>query len=136
MALLEVVNTLFTDRSNYRNVTDKDKEDFFFIINRNIAKKYPLLSQKLNHKEIDKTLAMDVLFTELHRLNEARYNKWFWMKGKKAKDKDALKPTEIDTMMNAFNLDREEDLDLLRKWFTKEFKTELNYYMKLRKENA
>ena len=136
MGLLEVVNTLFTDRSNYKNVTDKEKDDFFFIINRNIAKKFPELSQKLNHKEIDKSLAMDVLFTEIHRLGENRYNKWFWAKGKSAKEKDGLKPTEIDTVMKAFNLDSQDDITYLRKWYPKEFKTELNYYMKLRKENT
>ena len=135
MALLEVSNTLFTDRNNYGKVTDKEKEDFFFIINRNIAKKYPLLAQKLNHKEIDKVAAMDCLFTQMHILGETRYNKWFWGKSNYKKEK-SLKPSEHEMMMKVLGLEKDEDVDYLMKWFEEEFKEELKYYNKLKKENS
>ena len=51
--LIDVANAMFTNKRNWVNISDEDKERNFFIFNRYFAKKYPEKSQLLNLKVID-----------------------------------------------------------------------------------
>jgi hypothetical protein len=62
--LIDVANAMFTNKTNWVNISDEDKEKFFFIFNRYFAKKYPEKSQLLNLKVIDKVFkAIESLYS-------------------------------------------------------------------------
>ena len=48
--LKHITDFIFTNKSEYENLSHKDKEDFFFIINRKFARKYPKHAKFLNKK--------------------------------------------------------------------------------------
>ena len=53
--LIDVANAMFTNKRNWVNISDEDKEKFFFIFNRYFSKKYTKKSQLLNNKNVNKS---------------------------------------------------------------------------------
>ena len=60
--LKHVVDFIFKDKENYEKLSDKDKEDMFFIINRKFSRGLPQHSFFFNKKHIDKSSAMDMWY--------------------------------------------------------------------------
>lgn len=62
--LTKIANAMFNDRSKWENITEKEKEDSFFIINRYLTKIYPEYSILLNNKSFEnyKSIGMDIWF--------------------------------------------------------------------------
>lgn len=89
MDFKSIVNIIFNNKNKWHLVTDKDKEDVFFIFNRFMSKQYPLQSNFFNKKKIDKITAMDIWYNFLSSINKTPY--WFWKgptKKKAPKNKD------------------------------------------------
>lgn len=126
--LTEVVNCLFKDRKNYRNLEKEDKELNFFIINRYLSKKFPEYAEKFNNKSIDKSLALDMWFLYLSDKIDWKIFKWFWSKTPK-KDK-FLSESENKILIQRLLL-RQEDLDILCQYYPDLVKEELKYYKEL-----
>lgn len=113
------------NRSLWNQVTDKQKEDFFFIINRMMSKKYPHLSQSLNLKGQDPIVGMDLWF---QFFDGKPYPSWFWSKsnGSSKKDKERSK------LLEYFDI-KEEELQLLEMYHSEELEDELKYLKNLNK---
>ena len=79
--IIDVANAIFTKKSEWKNITDEDKEKFFFVFNRYFAKKYPEKAQLLNLKNIDKVSAFDLWY---QFMLDKPYPKWFWSKSEKS----------------------------------------------------
>lgn len=62
MNLTKFVRIFFKDKHLYYTITDKEKEQMFFIFIQCFARLYPLHVQELNIKNIDKVSALDLLF--------------------------------------------------------------------------
>ena len=121
--VLAISKCMFQERKNWKFVTDEQKELFFFIINRYMSKKYPYLAQLLNDKTTDKVSGMDLWF---HFMEGKPYPKWFWSKSEKSKDDSIFSEKEINSLLNKFNIKREE-LDLLIEYHLDDVKEELKY---------
>jgi hypothetical protein len=121
--LIDVVNAMFK-KDGWSDITSDDKEEFFFIINRFLSKKYPQLSQLLNDKSIDKVSAMDTWYFFLQKEN---YPKWFWSKSNISKDKSGISEKEIIYLLNELDIKR-EDLNILIKYYPSIIKEEVKYY--------
>jgi hypothetical protein len=125
--LLAVANAMFKNRNNWIFVSTKQKEKWFFIINRNFSKKYPQKAQLLNLKTIDKATAMDIW----HAFMKTQpYPEWFWSKSPKM-EKD-LPEKEYKGLLRHLRL-KESDLDYLIDRFPEVVKEELAYLKKLDK---
>ena len=88
--ITEVANALFTNRKDWNNITDEDKEKFFFIFNRYFAKKYPEKAQLLNLKNIDKVSAFNLWF---YFMTNKPYPKWFGLKVRSLRNQKFQKKT-------------------------------------------
>ena len=88
-----------------------------------MSKKYPYLAQLLNDKTTDKVSGMDLWF---HFMEGKPYPKWFWSKSEKSKDDSIFSEKEINSLLNKFNIKREE-LDLLIEYHLDDVKEELKY---------
>ena len=121
--VLAISKCMFQERKNWKFVTDEQKELFFFIINRYMSKKYPYLAQLLNDKTTDKVSGMDLWF---HFMEGKPYPKWFWSKSEKSKDDSIFSEKEINSLLNKFDIKREE-LDLLIEYHLDDVKEELKY---------
>jgi hypothetical protein len=107
--LIDVVNC-FSKKAGWEKLSDKDKSDLFFIVNRYMSKKYPSEAQLLNLKSIDKISSMDIWF---HFMKTQPYPKWFWSKSSNIKEKESLKEKEIILLMKFLKVKRDDILYLI-----------------------
>ena len=134
MAELLKVFKAITDKSDisWNNITDVDKVECFFIINRYFSKIYPEKSILLNNKDIDKIAAMDLwkIF-----MKSKPYPSEFWSKSSSTKklEKGEYTEAEIILLMNKIQITLDE-FNLLYSYHKELLDSELKYYKKLQKE--
>lgn len=125
--LIDVANAMFKNKKDWDNITDEDKEKFFFIFNRYFSKMYPEKSQLLNLKNINKVSSMDLWYYFM--LNKP-YPKWFWSKSKK--EKPILPDKDFKLLMRKFNL-KDLDVEYLIENHFDFIKEELKYFKDVEK---
>jgi prolyl oligopeptidase PreP (S9A serine peptidase family) len=126
--LLAITNTIFKNKSDWKWVTDEQKEAYFFIINRMMSKKYPTKAQLFNIKNIDKVSSMNLWY---QFMLDKPYPKWFWSKSKK--ENSSISEKDFKLLISKLKI---KDLDLhylIEKHFDF-IKEELNYYKSLEKQ--
>ena len=128
--LLSIFKVLFSERHKWEFVTDKQKEDYFFIMNRYLSKKYLSKSKLINNKLIDKVSGMNIWF---HFLKNEPYPKWFWSKSNKEKVKKLLTNKEYNDLRFKLKIS-EEDMDFLIKEHPYFIKDEINRFKKIQKQ--
>lgn len=131
MALIDVTNSLFKDKSNWSNISDEDKSINFFIINRFMSKKFPEKSKLLNSKVINKVSAMDSWF--IFMLTQP-YPKWFWSKSTPNKQKESFSDEEIQYISKEFDINQ-QDIHILMTYFYKEMEEEVVFFRNLKKQS-
>ena len=104
--LIDVANAMFRNKKDWKNITDLDKERFFFIFNRYFSKKFTHLSQLLNDKKIDKSSALDLWY---YYMLDKSYPNWFWSKSPKF-DKSELEDKDFKLLFEKMGLNKEDDL--------------------------
>lgn len=130
MANLKLISdAMFTNKVNWIDVPDDEKESCFFIINRMFSKKYPEKAQLLNIKSIDKISSMDLWY---YFMKDKPYPDWFWSKSDKV-EKSVLSESERKILRYKLNI-KESDLDYLIENNFDFIKEELTYYKKLEKQ--
>ena len=125
-----IVNIFFFAKNDWHTVTDKDKEDFFFIFNRYMAKKYPKEAQFFNKRNVDKATAMDIWFLKLKKENRVPY--WFWTGATKKKD-PGVKDWQIIQSFWKMGLN---DIYLLCELFPDEVKAEIKRIQTINEEQV
>jgi len=125
--ILELSKTMFTNKENWKWVTDEQKQQFFFIFNRYFSRRYPEFSQLLNDKSIDKSVGMDLW---AYFIMDKPYPQWFWPKSKKTtkSDKD---DNHFEELLETFGL-KEQELKFIMDNYPDEVNDEINY-LKLQK---
>lgn len=86
LTLPDLVRIMFSSHSEYETITKKEKEDFFFIFNRQMSRKLPEHAERFNHRRVNKEIAMDTWLIFIHHLQNSgdrdfpnnRMPKWFW----------------------------------------------------------
>lgn len=126
--LLAITNSMFKDKKDWKWVSDEQKNEFFFIINRLLSKKFPDKSQLLNLKLIDKVTGLDLWF---HFMKDKPYPSWFWSKSEK--EKRLIPDTDYKLLLSRFKI-KDIDLDFLIEHHFDFIKEELNYFKKLEKQ--
>ncbi len=129
--LFDVVNAMLTNRSKWVEITNDEKDKNFFIVNRYMSKLFPDKSQLLNNKSINKVTAMDTWY--LFMLNKP-YPKCFWSKSSSSKTKPEISDDEILYLTSELDL-KEEDIEILMKYYPDVIKEEITYYRNVRKAN-
>jgi hypothetical protein len=128
--LLDVFNAMFKDRESWKYVNDELKEKYFFIVNRNLSKKYPEKAQLFNTKNIDKVSSMNLWYSFMYN---KPYPKWFWNKMLKENNP---KISDKDYQFLLYNLKvKKTDLDYLINNNINFVLKELKYYKQLEKGN-
>lgn len=127
--IIGVFDAMIKNKSNWKYVTDKQKEEFSFIFNRYFSKKYIEQAALMNLKGIDKVLVMDLWYNFM--LTQP-FPKWFWSKSDKV---DKPKITEKEFKMLTIKLKvKPDDISYLIDKHPEFIKEELDYYKKLEKQ--
>jgi hypothetical protein len=128
--ILSIFKIMFLERDMWEYVTDDQKIKYFFIINRNLSKKYPEKAQLLNLKSINKVLAMDTWY---YFMLDKPYPKWFWSKSEQIKEKPKITDKDFQLLVQKLGI-KPGDVEYLVTNFPEFIKEELNYYKKLEKQ--
>ena len=127
MNFIEVANTIFENKHKYRNVTDKDKDDYFYIINKKLYLVKPEVAYFFNHKSIDKASALDLYYLMFKKYNKTP-NNW-WAKSKAKKDTIKKIPKSDKEMFMDYEQLNEKDFEFLYE----HYKDDVDYKIKLLK---
>lgn len=126
--LIKVFNGMV--KGGWEYISDKDKEECFFIFNRYFSKNYPEKAQLLNDKRIDKVMAMDIWCSYI---KSQPYPKWFWSKSeKKEKEKNVISDKDFKSLIQFLQI-KPFDLNYLIDKHFDFIKDELDYIKKLDK---
>ncbi len=126
---MQIVDSIFKNRVNYSKVTDIEKENSFYIINKKfyLNSKSNHISQLFNNKYIDRASALDLWYLYYKGSNDTPY--WYWAKSKNVKDKEkSLSKADKELIMEYEELD-EMELEFLYK----HYKDDVDYKIKLLK---
>jgi len=123
----DIVDAIFINKDRYKDISDKDKENSFYMINKKFSIQYPNLAATLNDKSIDKVVGLDVWFN--HFRNVYSIPGWYWMKSPFKKDKvKKLSGPDTKMIINEFDL-TDSDFDFIQD----NFEDELDYELKILK---
>lgn len=128
----QVVRFIFKDKHNYSKLTDKDKETFFFIVNRRFSRMYPKHAQFFNNKEFDRASSMDIWNYFFIKKGIIGQPSWFQFKQPKTKGKSSIKKDEIEYLMEFYDI-KENDVEFLIKHHPDDVKEELKKIRKFKK---
>jgi hypothetical protein len=117
--ILAVTNALFKDRSIWTHVTRQQKEEFFFIVNRLLSRRFPAQATALNNRYVDKAAGMDAWFAFFEG---KPYPSWMWAKKQKVSEEDREIAQEHQIC--------QADMELLRTLYPEEIKEEKSYIQK------
>jgi len=130
-----VVDFILKDKSNFKNLSDEDKEKFFFIVNRKFARKYPKHAEFFNVKGIDKASAIDIWYSFFIKERTTNIPDWYWFKqAPSKKQKSSLKSDEIEYIMDIYDI-TEDDVYYIEKNNPDDLKLEILKYKKFNKKN-
>jgi len=119
---ITVVDCIFVNKDKYLELTDEDKINSFFIINRKFSMKYPKIAQFLNNKSIDKASAVDQWFVLFK--DQKGIPGWYW-KTKSKKDTEKVKKEKnYSKISDRYEL-KESEMKFLIKYFKPELDKEL-----------
>ena len=128
--IIGVFDAMIKNKSNWKYVTDKQKEEFSFIFNRYFSKKYIEQAALMNLKGIDKVLIMDLWYNFM--LTQP-FPRWFWSKSDKV---DKPKITEKEFKMLVIKLKvKPDDINYLIDKHPEFIKDELYLISKLNKQD-
>jgi len=122
--LIDVANAMFRNKKDWKNITDLDKEKFFFIFNRYFSKLYTTKSQLLNNKNVDKSTSLDLWY---YFMLDKPYPNWFWSKSPKFEKTD-LPDSDFKLLFLKLGLNKEEDLVYLLENYPDIIQEELKFY--------
>ena len=129
---IKVVDYIFLNKDKYSELTDEDKINSFFIINKKFSIYYPKIAQFLNNKFIDKASAIDQWFILFK--DQKTIPGWYWKtKSKKEPDK-TKKEKNYKKISERYEL-KENEMKFLIKYFKSELDKELKQIEIYEKEN-
>ena len=120
----EIIDRIFINKNLYHLISDEDKVNAFFVVNRKLGKQYPEISRKFNHKSIDKASATDLWFEFFKNKTFYKLPDWYW------DPKDRVKPTKASKKSNYDAIKLREDLEdfdmkFLEKYYEEDLKNEM-----------
>lgn len=122
MNFIQIVDRIFKNKSGYIEISDEDKINNFFIINRKFGKEFPDISRKFNHKNIDKASAIDMWFDFFK--NIYGIPSWYWDPKDREKKIKSVTKTNYDIVKQREELE-DFEIEYLEKYFEEDLKKEM-----------
>lgn len=115
---ITLANIIFKDKDKYKFVSDEEKENNFFMLNRKFAFKYLKQSQFFNNKNINKSSAIDIWYQVFYKTTNGT-PLWWWntSKSKKEANKEKeINKNDIKLIKEYYNIS-DRDINFLIKFY-------------------
>jgi len=123
---------IFKQKDKYKDLSDEDKEKFFFIMNRKFARKFPKHAQFFNNKNMNKSSALDIWYYFFIKQRTMDVPQWYWFKMNRKKEAGPLKKEEVEFLMDFYEI-KNEDVEFLIKYYPEEVNEEVKKFKKFGK---
>ncbi len=126
-------NIIFKNKDKYKFITDDDKEQNFFILNRKFAYNDIKKAKFFNSKSLDKASSLDIWFRIFSNLTNIPG--WYWNTklNKVQKVKSKFKKVEIEDIKDRYNLN-DFDIDFLISHYDVDIKSTIKRLKKFQKK--
>jgi len=129
---ITLANIIFKDKSKYKFVSDEEKENNFFVLNRKFAFKYLKQAQFFNNKNINKASAIDVWYQLFYKTING-VPQWWWQSKQKTKEKSDISNDDIRLIKDYYSF-TDNDITFLRHYFNDKMKEDIKRIKKFKKE--
>jgi hypothetical protein len=127
---ITLANIIFKDKDKYIFVSDEEKENNFFVLNRKFAIKYLKQAQFFNNKNIDKPSSIDIWYQIFYKTTKGTPD-WWWKTKQKTKEKSDISSADLKLIKNFYGIS-DKDMDFLIKFYNEKLKEDIK---KLKKFN-
>jgi hypothetical protein len=121
MDFIQIIDRIFVNRELYSEISDEDKINSFFIINRKLGKQYPKIARKFNHKYVDKASAIDLWYAFFSGVKSIPY--WYWDPKNRIKKAKTSKKGNYDNIKTREELS-DSEMKYLEMYFEEDLKRE------------
>ena len=127
-----LANIIFKEKDKYKFVTDEEKENAFFILNRKFALKDIKKAQFFNSKNVDRASAIDIWFHIFY--NVKGLPNWWWKTKQNTikKEKPKFSKDDIKLLKDFYEL-TDRDIDFLIKYQEDDMKENIKKIKKFKK---
>jgi len=120
---ITLANIIFKDKDKYHFVTDEEKENNFFVLNRKFAIKYLKQAQFFNNKNIDKPSAIDLWYQIFYKTTKGTPD-WWWKTKQKTKTKSNISNADLKLIKRFYDLS-DKDIDFLTNFYNEKLKEDI-----------
>jgi len=125
-------NIIFKDKNKYKFITDEEKHNCFFILNRKFAIKYLKQAEFFNNKNINRSSALDVWYQVFYKTTNGTPD-WWWKTKQQVKPKSEFTNIDIKLVKEYYDLS-DSDMKFLIKFYSEKLKLDIKRLKKFKKE--
>lgn len=121
---ISLSNIIFKDKDKYKYVTDEEKNDCFFKLNRKFAIKYLKQAQFFNNKNVNRASAIDVWFQVFYKITNGTPSWWWLTKKNKETVKTEFVNKDLKMIKDFYEL-TDYDIKFLTTYFKDDLKIDI-----------
>ena len=131
---ITLANIIFKDKNKYKFISDEDKENNFFMLNRKFAIKYPKQAQFFNNKNINKASAIDVWYQVFYKTTNGT-PQWWWKTKQQAKPKSEFSNVDLKLIKEYYEL-TDNDIKFLTSYYSEKLIEDIKRLKKFKKDGS
>jgi len=129
---ITLANIIFKDKEKYKFVTDDEKKDAFFVLNRKFAYKDLRKAQFFNNKNINKSSSLDIWNQFFYGSTNGTPD-WWWKTKNPSKNKIKSEFSNNDiTLIKDYYEIKNNDIQFLIKYYSQDLKDDIKRLKKFK----
>ena len=131
---ITLANIIFKDKDKYKFITDEEKEDSFFMLNRKFAYKYLRKAQFFNNKKINKSSSLDIWYQIFYKTTNGTPD-WWWKTKQPSKNKikSEFNNNDLNLIIDYYEI-KKSDIEFLIKYYSQDLKDDIKRLKKFKNE--
>jgi len=131
---ITLANIIFKDKDKYKFITDEEKEDSFFMLNRKFAYKYLRKAQFFNNKNINKSSSLDIWYQIFYKTTNGTPD-WWWKTKQPSKNKikSEFNNNDLNLIIDYYEI-KKSDIEFLIKYYSQDLKDDIKRLKKFKNE--
>jgi len=120
---ITLANIIFKDKDKYKFISDEEKENNFFALNRKFAFKYIKQAQFFNNKNIDRASTLDIWFQIFYKTTKGT-PAWWWKTKQTPKNKSEFNSKDLKLIKEHYDI-TDKDIEFLIKFYNEKLKNDI-----------